>query len=233
MANDLVEVYSMASFEAGGRHKINSVLESTREVEVLNLWYPTVRDWVMRAAFWPSIRAHARLALRKERDTAADWVLTDPAPEYLFSYAPPSDMLAPWHLYDFARFQVGQYYDGSSWLPSINTQTEDAILVYGRQETNVAAWDVGLKMAIVHGLAAAISLPLHGKTSRAQLAQVKANDIIREARAANANNENNLYDHVPDWISARGYAGSVAIQRFLYPYGPLLSILDDARVISG
>lgn len=185
-----------------------------------------MRDHVLRAADWPSVLAHQRLAVAKERDVDVAWAADDPTPGWRFAYTAPTDMLVPRYLADFSRFHLGQY-AGSR---AIFAQTEDAILTYTTRGTAIADWDVDLKMAIVYALAAHITMPLLAKIGRTQWAEQKANELILMARVNAANLDENTYDTVPDWIAARGYSGSVVPSRYFHPYSPLINVTEGIGV---
>lgn len=227
MANDELEIYNLALNAVGTRSNVSDPSEESREAEVCRLWFGTVRDQVLRAAPWHSAKAYARLAVLAERDTDEDWVAADPEPGFLFAYSAPSDMLYPRHLADYSRFVSGVY---NGTTRAIFTQTESAILFYTLRQVNVSLWSPDLKMAIAQALAAYIAMPLHGKASRAAQAQQQANNLILSARETMANEDWNTLDVVPDWLAARGYAGTYPQTRYLYPYGPLISVTEALGV---
>ncbi len=190
------------------------------------MWFGPVRDQVLRAAYWPSAKAFARLALLATRDDTLAWASGDPEPGFRYAYAEPSDMLGPRYLTSYGRFTLGIH----AGAKAIMTQEESALMAYTKSETNVGLWDVQLQFAIAHALAAFIAMPLHGKPSRAKKAEDTANNLIMEARVAAANSEENQFDSIPDWIAARGFSGAAPVSRFIYPYGPMISALEASAV---
>jgi len=50
MAVDVVTIWNQAISSAGGRGSISSEIESGREADLCRLWYPTVRQGVLKAA---------------------------------------------------------------------------------------------------------------------------------------------------------------------------------------
>ena len=226
MADNEVSIYNMALNAIGTRDNVAATTEESREAEVCRLWFGPVRDHVLRAAPWPSTRAYARLALLAERDDTLAWASTDPEPGFRYAYAAPSDMLYPRNLTSFGRFTLGIY----AGQKAIMTQDENALLAYTMQQTTISLWDAQLKMAIAHALAAFIAMPLHGKPSRAKQAQDVANQLITEARVNMANTDENVYETIPDWIAARGYAGTSPATRYIYPYGPMINALEASAV---
>lgn len=228
MAESEVEVFNKALSAATTRSFVSATTEESREAEVCRTWYPTVRDQVLRAAWWPSTKKWARLGLLAERNFSNDWVIDDPGPQWKFAYALPSDMIAPRHVSTYGRFTTELYSPASgNEVVALMTDEEDVILQYSKRQTNTKIWDASLDMAITFGLAAFITAPLTGKLELAQDNERKANDLIFRARENIANAQVEAYETVPDWIAARPYSDSPPRTRFLYPYGPALSISGE------
>ena len=225
MAKDLVNIYNLALSTVGTRAKISSPTESSKEVETCELWYEISRDVVFRAAYWPSTRAHQRLAVLKERTNLSDdWTVDDPSPDWTFAYSVPSDMIAPRHLANFGRFVMEWWRPTTqAAVKAIMTDQEDAILQYSFRQDNMGQWDDSLYLAVSYALAMNIAMPLTGKLSRAKAAREAGNVLIEEARANVANAEENRLDTVPDWISARGYGEQAPRTKYYWPFGPALS----------
>lgn len=218
MITDEVTIYNMALNAVGTRSNVSAPTETSREAEVCKRWFGTVRDQVLRAAPWPSTKKFARLALIKERNDQLPWDLTDPEPGFQFVYGMPDDALNPRFLVNYERFTVMPLSGGLA----LNCNVPEAVLCYTFRQENIGLWDAQLQMAIVYGLAAYISMPLHGKTQRTNLMIQQANDLIMQAREASGNTDENQITTIPDWIAARGYATPVADTRFYYPNGGLL-----------
>jgi hypothetical protein len=220
MITDEVSIYNLALNAVGTRSNIALPNEKSREAEVCRLWFGPVRDRVLRAAPWPSTKAWARLALRKERNDQESWVIDDPEPGFQFAYAPPIDMLAPRYLAGYQRFSLSSY-PGNKL--AIMTSQDAALLCYTKQQTVISLWDVSLQMAIVYGLASYIAMPLQGKAQRAQQAMNEANNLIISAREQAANDDVAQITTTPDWIAARGYSTGVMDTRYFYPSGALFT----------
>lgn len=223
----VVELYNLALSAVGTKALVSSPTEASRGAEICTLWYATVRDSVLRAAPWPSARAAKRLALQVERDVDEDWELTDPEPGWRFAYSTPSDMIAPRYLANYDRFALAVNSENARTLV---TNTENAILIYTKRQEQVQQWDVSLYLAVAYALAAHIAMHLHGKADRAKLAQEQANSLIIQARLDAANAVQEQHETVPDWITARGYAGAAPPVRFIYEYGPLIAVTDGVGV---
>lgn len=219
MAADEVSIFNMALNAVGTRDDVAATNEVSREAEVCRLWFEPTRDQVLRAAPWPSAKAHERLAVLATRDETLAWQNTDPDPGFLFAYGVPSNMLTPRYSTSYARFSYSQWQDKNV----IMSNEEAMILCYTKRQTLVPLWDQALRMAIAHALAAYICMPLIGKAARAKNAQDNANALIMQAREQAANDDNDFLDTVPDWFVARGYAGSAPLARFYWPLGPMIN----------
>lgn len=234
MAASEVELWNQ-SLSAIGTSSISATTELSREAEVCRIWYTTVRDEILRAAFWPSTKKWARLAVVAERDFSADWGVDDPGPQWRFVYALPADIIAPRFLSTYGRFTI-ELYSPTVGAESVALMTdhEQVVLQYSKKQENVQLWDASLSMAITYGLAAHICVPLTGKLKLAQHLLNLANSLILNARQNTANENVEQYETIPDWIAARGYAEAAPVTKFLYPYGPALSISGEpGAVISG
>lgn len=224
MAQDQTSLYNLALSSIGTRESVSSPTEESREAEICNLWFTYVRDFILRAAPWPSARAHARLSLLAERDTSVSWTATDPDPGFKFAYAAPADMINPRYITTFERFVLSTHDGGTGRRQAIMSNVEDVILAYTMRQINLSLWDSQLYFAVAHALAATIAMPLHGKAERAKVSQDRANQIVLEARQSGANADEDTYDFAASWHQARGYGQSAPIQRFIYPDGPLFTV---------
>lgn len=208
MSTSLVEIFNLALSACGSDLSISDPEEQSREADLCRLWYPRTRDALMKAAPWPCLRAYQRLALVRERDLTAPWDEDDPAPAWRFSYSPPSDMLIPYHLDTYQRFE---YHRGL-----LSTNQEKPILYYNRREENPALWDEGLIEAMYHYLAAKIGRPL-----TASRAVIEENISIAERQidsmmAMSANSSEMQQETLPDWLQVRGTVIRTP-DKFFYP----------------
>lgn len=219
MALNKLGLYNQALSAVGTRQSVSGLTENSREREVCDTWYETVRDQVLKAADWSSVRKTASLAVLSERDFDVAWASADPDPDWRFMYAAPSDFLYPRYGTQYNRFAVGN----RSSQRVIFSDTEDLALTYISRQDNVGLWDVSLQEAVVFGLAARIAQPLTGKNQKARDALAIANDRIMLAREYSANMDSTPMDAMPDWMTVRGISGSTGYSGYTYPYGPLLS----------
>lgn len=232
----LVEIYNLALSAATSRSSLSAVTENSREAEICNLWYPSVRDHVFRAAFWPCLQGTTSLAVIAERDFDVAWTAGDPRDPWRFAYSLPADIIRARYLTTYNRFELSLYTpsgktpgEGSS--RALLTNQPNAQLVYSVRMENTEHWDPDLVMSVVYGLAAAISNPLHGKRAIQADNLQRANEIIMAARLHSANEQERQHEAVPDWIAARGYYENISAPRYILPYGPLLG--TSTQVMSG
>lgn len=218
MITDEVSLYNLALNAVGARSNLSATTERDRGAEVCNLWYPVVRDQVLRAAYWPSCKAFARLALSVEK--SGDWTPGQPEPGFQYAYSLPDNMVYPRFMTNYQRFTLGKL---NPTKRAIMSNDPEPILVFTSRLTPINQWESSLQMAIVYGLAANIVMPLTGKPQRAQLLSQQANDLIASARAEAANEESYAVETIPDWIRARGY-GNPGDDRYYYPYGAFLEV---------
>jgi hypothetical protein len=221
VATDIVEIYNLALDAVGSRNRVSLPTEQSREAEACQLWFPNIRDQILASTSWPEATKMERLALLSEHNEDGIWTQGSPAPTHLQAYALPTDCLRPQYISSGYQFTIQAYGDEQR---ALMTSGGSPILVYTFRHTKPAFWSHELVMAVVYGVAAAICVPLTGKTSRAKSLLDQANGSIIAARETAANMNNERFEFVPDWIAARGYSGSVSDSRFVYPFGSLLSV---------
>lgn len=216
---DVTTLYNLALDKIGARNKIALPSEQSREAEACNLWYPNIRDQILASAPWPEATKMARLALLSTQEDDS-WSVGNPRPDLQNSYALPADLLRPQYISNYESFSI-QSFDSEN--RALMTNAASPVLVYTFRQTLLSMMSPDLQMAIMHGLAASICMSLTGKTSRVKLLIDQANSVIISAREAAANTDNEMFDSVPDWITARGYSGGITSPRFFYPFGGLLT----------
>lgn len=226
VSNEIVSIFNLALDAVGARNNVASRTEISRETQVCDLWYEIVRDTIFSAAAWPELTKIAYLTLLDTRDGDEDWVATNARPGYAYAYQLPRDLARPQYLTNFDRFLITSYADDVRVLDS---NTEDAVLVYTSNEPGIGAWSPQLKMSVVYGLASHICMPLTGKPSRAKQLVEQANIIISQARETSANASQEVFDYLPDWITARGFSDISQSNRYVYPVGSLLMAVPSAN----
>lgn len=222
MAQSVTAIYNLALSAISSRKLTSSPGENSREAEMCDLWYEPVRRTIFRAAHWHSLKSYSRLALLMERVDGSIWESDDPIPGWKYAYAAPGDMAAPRHLSNYQRFTTGVYEASSRF--AVFCDVEDVILCYTQDRTDPTLWDNDLYLAVAFGLAAHICLPLTGKAARARDILAMANDKITQARVTSANEPDGYNDTLPEWIEARGYTGAPSRDRYISPYGNMLTM---------
>jgi hypothetical protein len=219
MAQDLVTLFNLALSAVGTRSAVASPDEASREAEICRRWYDTVRRHALKAAPWSCAREVVGLAQLAVRSDTTAWSSSDPEPPWTYLFGAPTNMLHPRHLESYMNFVLTQRNDAQAFL------TDDAqpVLTYTKDQLKPSSWDSDFWLVMVHGLAAAIAMNLHGKPARAKVSIDAANEIIMVARATNANQDQEQYDSIPDWLVARGARQGSSYSRFIYPHGPLFS----------
>lgn len=220
MTTTVLGIYNAAISAARGKGRLGTLSDVSREKSECDIWYDQVRTQALEAAYWPSSRRSARLALVTQRDPAVDWALGDPETQFLYKYALPSGCLRPWYLVNYEQFTVS--FDPVLNALVLNTSVSDAVLIYASDQTNPAYWTPGLRASVIYALAASISGPLKGTSDIAQLNFQLANQQIMEARANVAGLLFDQKEVLPPALAARGYSIE-SETRFYYPYGDMFA----------
>lgn len=211
MSTGLVDIFNLALSACGSQASISDPDENSREAALCRLWYPETRDTIMASAPWPTVRRYARLARLQERED--DWIAGNPSPEFRFSYAIPTNMLHPYRMDSWQRFDLGSVASGRI----ISSNEEQPILLYNTRVTDTALWESGLRTAVLYGLAVNLAIPLTGRSQRLQENFQIATQQIENAQINAANSSQTQMEHLPDWLEARGYAYGGA-EKFVYPF---------------
>lgn len=209
-----VDVYNWALAAIGSRSRLQATTEASREASICTLFYENVRDQILRSAPWDSAKAYKRLAQSAVRADNAEWASTDPAPGWTYAYAVPSDFIWPRSISTYARFEMG--------INSLNQRviyTNDAapILCYTRRQVRVDLWDSDLQAAVGFALGAHICMSLTGSQDKVRLITAQAIDKIIAARQNMANSQDFQPQSTPEWIAARGYAGTAPVSPYIFP----------------
>jgi len=220
MVQSVELVYNQALSLAGSKGQVTSASETSREAELCTVWYETVRDNVMKAAPWASLRQDARLVEAAERNWGADWVSGDPAPQFTWAFTLPANMLAPRFIHSGARFEIAP----RSGILELMSNDETPILRYTANDVAVADWDQGLFTTIVTMLAYQISFELTKKVSLTDRLLQRAYASVLMQRAQEANEQQIQYRAIPEILTARGYDGFTSQLAYYYPYENLLGV---------
>ena len=212
----VLSIWNRALSAANARGSISSPSENSPEAEVCRLWYPQILQSVQCAAWWPGSRAFSRLAL--VYTASGTWTDTQPEPGFSYAYVLPSNLLRPWHLSDFSRFNMA--YNGPADAVLLHSNTPQAILIYGMEQQDVSKWTAQQRDATSFALAAAIAPQLTGRDTLVKRNYELANLKLEEARASAHTDIGDEQKRVVPWFAARGF-GPPQVERYLYPYGEL------------
>jgi hypothetical protein len=226
MSQTETELFNLAAQILGGRGRLVTSAQSSRTVDVFQLWYPFARKQVLAAAHWPSCAKSENLPLHRERVPGAVWTNNDPSPGNRFAYMLPTDRLHPRELSTGETFTLGMVAD----TKCLFTGVQSPILTYTFDQTNLSRWENELFLAVAHALAAFAAMTITGKNSIVDYAESKANAMILTARNMTANYDDAPVQVVATWHAARGYIGSPNYPRYLFPHGEMLRVGASANV---
>lgn len=210
---DLRSLFNQALSAVGNDIVVTDPEGPGRAQEQLRLWYPVARHAVMTAFHWPSLRSSKLLGRALTRDAALPWANTNPAPDYLYAYALPIDMLQPQYLEDFSRFRLGRV--GTERLLFSNGAAP--ILSYTQDEPIPSRWEPELYRCIVWSLAACINMSKSGKMALTQKLEQQVIEMIRAAGENSANADDTYFDSPPSFYAGTGFSIPGAQTRFYYP----------------
>lgn len=214
MASD-VELCNRALAEIGTRSTISSLTEQSNEAQNCALIYDPMRRATLRAAHWSFAREQVSLSLLGQSSDGSS-----PFP-FLYKYAYPSQGLA-------LRYLIPPAPDGGTWTVPLapdrncrflimnekfegvrrkiivsNLASAIAVLTGDVTETNI--FDSLYEDALVCALAAKLVIPLSGNIGMKQTYMAQAERVLQTAQAADANEAVPDTEHIPDWITARGF----------------------------
>jgi hypothetical protein len=234
-----VEICNQALAAIGTRSTISSLTEDSPEARQCSMQYESTLKQLLRGAHWSFARTFKALALLKAvpgtpeaTTTSTSWDSTYPPPPWAYSYAYPADCLMLRYVVKqedqgvggvpiFPVMGLNQAYVGSpvKWVKALDgnqvviaTNAQSPLACYTKFVSNPDLWDASFIQAMIAALAGQMAIPLTGSNDIRQNKFKEANQILMEARAADANEGTVVYDMLPDWIKARGvsnvYAGA-------------------------
>lgn len=218
--SNVLTIYNAAISAAGGKGRLSSLSQASREREACDTWYPMVRDTVQEAAYWPCCKTMKRLALLSTRTSSVAWAEGDALHPYLYNYDLPEDFLRARYLVDYSRFEIA--YDDSRDIPTLSSNMTSAVLVYSKRNDLPAQWTPGQFHATVFALAAHITNELGLQSNLAQLNLQRANDLLLQAQATAATGDNMGTETIPPAIAARGAQPQLQ-DRYFYPHGQVFT----------
>lgn len=222
MAQSELSIYNEALSLVGGQAGLTAVDQKGPEAASCRLHYPTVKRAVFDQAFWPSSKMSKILALSAENDFKDDWTEADPVYPWRYAYELPTGFLNALELFsvdvDASPSELVSYggnygqFEITYWEPvaglALMTNLKDAGLVFSREITDPAGWDINLYQAVVWHLAHRLVMPTSANTGFVNQILAQANFFTTRALENNANkSEETLTEPVSDIEAARlGYA---------------------------
>lgn len=208
---DLVGIYNMALGAIGAQGQLTSTTDPLREAEVCNLHYGQVRKLVFSMAWWPSLRATARLALSVERDGV--WDEGEPAPRFRYAYSLPSTCVRPRFLDGYVPFIIER--TGST--KTLQTNVSPALLTYTELVEDPNEWDTELVELLVAMLAVKVSMPIRRDPAVTRMAEQQAQLVYERVVPSVMNAEQPPYEEaLPPELVARN-ENVPAELRYVYP----------------
>jgi hypothetical protein len=194
MAISNVTIANMALSHIGGG-TIAAMDEASTAARQCNLWYTTALKHTLSLYHWSFARKRATLALHGD----------DPSDEWSFRYIVPSDMVAARELLNTGVISVFTLDDptrqdrtdaipfileiSDDGTPSLQTNMEDAVLIYTSYQTQAELFPATFITALSHVLASYIAFALTGNLDIKD-AQIKWAYSYTRAAAAQDSNQN-------------------------------------------
>ena len=164
-----------------GASTISALTEDTKNARLCNQRYEPVRNRVFRGHNWNCLIKRVQLAANS----------TDPVMEYAKSYALPSDCLRFLKIHNGTTDSIASDLDYKIEGKNIVTDETTVYLVYIALDTDPNNYDVYLREAISHQLAADLAYAITNNATLANNYMTRADERLREARFIDAT-ENSL-----------------------------------------
>ena len=164
-----------------GASTISALTEDTKNARLCNQRYEPVRNRVFRGHNWNCLIKRVQLAANS----------TVPVIEYAKSYALPSDCLRVLKIHNGTTDSIASDLDYKIEGKNIVTDETTVYLVYIALDTDPNNYDVYLREAISHQLAADLAYAITNNATLANNYMPRADERFREARFIDAT-ENSL-----------------------------------------
>jgi len=156
---DLVSLFNQALTAVGHPADVTDPEANTKSANLCRLWFAPSRRAVLSAAYWPSARHLASLAVVSTRGLGKVWQAGKPWPGNTHAFALPESCLRPQFLANFSRFSLGNIGEQKVLYSEAST----AFLYYTKDEAAPIGWEADLYEAVVMTLAARINMAKSGK----------------------------------------------------------------------
>ena len=164
-----------------GASTISALTEDTKNARLCNQRYEPVRNRVFRSHNWNCLIKRVQLAANS----------TDPVMEYDKSYALPSDCLRVLKIHNGTTDSIASNLDYKIEGKNIVTDETTVYIVYIALDTDPNNYDVYLREAISHQLAADLAYAITNNATLSNNYMARADERLREARFIDAT-ENSL-----------------------------------------
>ena len=164
-----------------GASTISALTEDTKNARLCNQRYEPVRNRVFRSHNWNCLIKRVQLAANS----------TDPVMEYDKSYALPSDCLRVLKIHNGTTDSIASNLDYKIEGKNIVTDQTTVYIVYIALDTDPNNYDVYLREAISHQLAADLAYAITNNATLSNNYMARADERLREARFIDAT-ENSL-----------------------------------------
>ena len=159
-----------------GASTISALTEDTKNARLCNQRYEPVRNRVFRSHNWNCLIKRVQLAANS----------TDPVMEYDKSYALPSDCLRVLKIHNGTTDSIASNLDYKIEGKNIVTDETTVYIVYIALDTDPNNYDVYLREAISHQLAADLAYAITNNATLANNYMTRADERLREARFIDA-----------------------------------------------
>ena len=164
-----------------GASTISALTEDTKNARLCNQRYEPVRNRVFRSHNWNCLIKRVQLAANS----------TDPVIEFDKSYALPSDCLRVLKIHNGTTDSIASNLDYKIEGKNIVTDETTVYIVYIALDTDPNNYDVYLREAISHQLAADLAYAITNNATLSNNYMARADERLREARFIDAT-ENSL-----------------------------------------
>ena len=172
-----VAIANAALIKAGHTRTISSTTENTNESRLFNIYFPRVRDAVLRAVPWNFASKRATLSAAGTAAAVANWS---------YKYTVPSDCLMARFLTgtDIATPKFEIIHDATAGRV-LYTNASSAVLSYTAQVTDEAQFDPLFTSALICALSISMGPILGAKPEAMQAAQAEYDRIIAQGITQN------------------------------------------------
>jgi hypothetical protein len=206
-----VDICNLALSRLGDDATVSSIdpPEGSAQAEHCKRFYPIARDVALSKLMWNFATKRAALALLSNVTTA----------EWQYAYSAPSDILSSSAAVNV--YPDGSFLDGGVEF-AIETTTANGVVIYTNVEnayiryTSKVTDTTRFTVEFVDALAYLLASYLAGPVLKGEMGMKIGLDMLKmfklamaEAAAADANGSKPKINHVPDFVSARGFNSTI------------------------